>query len=213
MVHKFSDREVKFAQYIKENTPHKIWFGYYIDYAFDFGSFYIKLECILEDVDSPHIYSEAKIVRLTKHDEVFVPEEYTKLICQKKNIECLFITRAMLHFSLFEEYSKTKQIFNRLKQKSKILFTGKQDYLGDMFAKVDGCYETFISHPLSINAKDVNPEFSNLVDCGLLIQIEGKMLKAFVEDNSYGFHVFNDKYFFAKEEIKEIYDKYELIEI
>jgi hypothetical protein len=212
MVHKFSDREVEFAQYIKENPPKKIWYGY-IDYVFDYGSFYFKIECTLEDVDSPHVYSEAVIGKLTKHKEAFVPEEHTKLVCQDKKIEKIFISRAVLHFSIYDEFSKTKQFLNKARQKLKTFLTRKKDPLGDMFAKSAGMYNTFVNHPQSTEAKNTDPKYSNLIDCGLLIRVEGKFLKAFVEENGYGFQIWDDKYFFDKFELKEIYQQYELIEI
>ena len=91
--------------------------------------------------------------------------------------------------------------------------TGKADAFGDISSKAIGGGEEFTCHPKSDEAKKVDPKHSNLIDCGLLLQIDGKCLKAFVERNGFGFHIWDEKYFFDIDELKEIAKQYELIKV
>ena len=91
--------------------------------------------------------------------------------------------------------------------------TGKKDPLGDIVSKTIGGCKEIICHPKSEEVKKVDPKYSNLIDCGLLIQIDGKCLKAFVEFNGFGFHVSDDKYFHDIDELKDIAGRYEFIKV
>jgi len=68
-------------------------------------------------------------------------------------------------------------------------------------------------HPKSEEAKAISLDYSNLIDVGLLIQIEQKCLKAFVEKNSYGFHVWNDKFFFELDELIDTARQYDFLKV
>ncbi len=123
------------------------------------------------------------------------------------------IVRVFLYFTTFREYSKIAQFLNQAKQKIKNFITGNKDPLGDIVSKTIGGCEEITCHPKAEEVKHVDPQYSNLIDCGLLVQIDGKYLKAFVESNGFGFHVWDDKYFHNIEELKDIVGQYEFIKV
>jgi hypothetical protein len=197
---------------LKANPPHKIWWNT-IAIVFDYSEFYFQLECNSEIADTQNKSDEAIVVEFTKHLEPFVVGTHTKLICQDKRIEELYIVRVFLYFTNYREYSKIEKFFNITKQRLKTLFTGKKDAFGDLFSKATGGSEEVTCHPNSDEAKNIDPKYSNLIDCGLLVQIDGKCLKAFVECNGFGFDVWEDKYFHNINELKEIVGQYEFIKV
>lgn len=111
------------------------------------------------------------------------------------------------------KHSKTEQFLNQAKHKLKNLVTGMKDPFGDVLSKAIGDCEEITCHPNSDLAKNADPKYSNLIDCGLLVQIDGKCLKAFVESNGFGFYVWDDKYFHNIDELKGIAGHYEFIKV
>ncbi len=212
MDYTYKDSEIEFARHIKTNPPHKIWWGF-TTYIFDYGDFYFQIECVSEIADTQNKSDEVIIGQFTKHFEPFIPGQHTKLVCQDRKIEELYIVRVFLYFTTFREFSKTEQFFNKAKQKVKTLVTGKKDPFGDVLSKTIGGCEEITCHPKSAEAKNADPRYSNHIDCGLLIQIDGKCLKAFVENNCFGFNILDDNYFFDTDELKHIAGQYEFIEI
>ncbi|MDP4285523.1 MAG: hypothetical protein Q8891_13945 [Bacteroidota bacterium] len=212
MDYTYSEDEIDFARHIKTNPPKKIWWDF-TTYVFDYGDFYFQIECVSEIADTQNKSNEAIIGKFTKHLEIYVPGQYTKLVCENKEIEELYTVRVFLYFTTFKEYSKLEQFYSQTKQKVKTLITGKKDVLGDILSKTIGGCKEITCHPKSEEAKNIDTKYSNLIDCGLLIQIDGKCLKAFVESNGYGFHVSDDKYFNDIEELKDITGQYEFIKV
>jgi len=212
MEYTYKDKEIGFARHIKDNPPHKIWWDF-ISYFFDYGEFYYQIECTSEIADTQNEADEAIVGKFTRHPEPYFPDQNAKLVCQGKKIEAVYIARAFLHFTTNREYSRLERFFNRSIQQVKNIVTGKKDPIGDIVSQTLGGYEEITCHPKSEEAKNANPVYSNLIDCGLLIQIDGKFLKAFAEGNGFGFHIWNDKYFHDYEELKDTFEEYEFIEV
>lgn len=208
----YKEQEFEYVRYLKSVSPKKIWWGF-TTYIFDYGDFYYQLECVSEIADTQNQSDEAIIGQLTKHFEPYQPGQNSKLVCENKLIQELYIVRVFLYFTNFETYSKTKILFNKAKTKTIELLTAKPDPIGDLMAdSIGGCQE-MTCHPKSEQVKKVDPKYSNLIDTGLLLQIDSKCVKAFVERNGFGFHIRNDKYFFDIEELKETAQQYEFIKV
>lgn len=212
MDYTYTQNEISFARYIKTNAPKKIWYDF-ATYVFDYEAFYFQIECVSEIADTQNKSDEAIIGQFTKHLEIYVPGQYTKLVCEDRKIEELYIARVFLYFTTFKEYSKLEQIYSQIQHKTKTLITGKKDALGDILSKTIGGCEEITCHPKSEEAKSVDTKYSNLIDCGLLIQIDGKCLKAFVQSNGYGFPISDDNYFDDIEGLKDIAGQYEFIKV
>jgi hypothetical protein len=212
MDYTYKDSEIEFARYIKTNPPRKIWWDFTV-YVFEYESFYFQIECVSEIADTQNKSDEAIIGQFTKHLETFIPGQETELVCENKKIDELYIARVFLYFTTFKEYSKAKRLFNQAKQKVKSFLLGKTDPIEQLLSSTIGGCEEITCHPKSIEAQSVNPKHSNLIDCGLLLQIEGKVLKAFVESNGFGFPIWNNKYFYEIDELQNIIGQYEFIKV
>lgn len=208
----YKDSEIEFARYIKANPPQKIWWNF-ISYVFDYGNFYFQIESVSKIADTQNKSDEAIIGQFTRHLEAFVPNQDDKLICENKRIDELYIIRVFLYFTTFRKYSKVEQLFNQTRQKIKSLIIGRADPIEEILSKTIGGCKEVICHPKSDEIKRINPKHLNLIDCGLLLQIDGKILKAFVESNGFGFHIWGDKYFYDISELNEIAGQYEFIKV
>lgn len=212
MDYTYKNQEIGFAQFIKANPPEKIWWNY-TSYIFDYKTFYFQIECVSEIADTQNQSDEAIIGQFTKHEEKYSPSKSAKLVCKRKKIEELYIVRAFLYFTTFREYSKVEQLLNQAEQKVKSLITGNTDPINNLISKAIGGCEEITCHPKSDDAKKADPRYSNLIDCGLLLQIDGKCLKAFVEKNGFGFHIWKEKYFFNLTELIDLPKQYEFIKV
>ncbi len=208
----YNEEELEFAKHIHSIPPKKIWWDF-MTCIFDYGDFYFQVQCVSEIADTQNKSDEAITGKFTKHHNPFVPEKYNMLLCENKRIDELYIVRVFLYFTNSETYSKTKIIFNKARTKAKELLTGKSDTFGNLVSGASSGHKEITCHPKSEQAKKVDEKYSNLIDAGLLLQIDGKWLKAFVERNGFGFHIWNEKYFFELDEINEIASQYELIKI
>jgi hypothetical protein len=212
MDYTYKDSETEFARYIKTNPPKNIWWDF-TTYVFDYSDFYFKIECIPVIADSPNQSDEAIIGVFTKHLKAFAPGIDAQLVCENKRIDQIYIVRVFLYFTNYREFSKAEKLFNWTKQKVKSLVTGKADPLGEMLSESIGCCEKATCNPRSDEAKKIDPKHSNIIDCGVLLQIDGKILKAFVEGNWFGFHIWDEKFFHDFDELKVISEQYEIIKV
>jgi hypothetical protein len=208
----YKEQELEYIRHMKSTSPKKIWWGF-VKYVFDYGDFYYQLRCSSEIADSQNKADEAIIGEFTKHEEPFIPTEHDKLVCENKKIEDLYIVRAFLYFTTSRKFSKFEKIARRIKQRIKVILTGKKDPWGDTLSETISFNEEITCHPQSEEAKKADPRYSNLIDVGLLIQIDGKCLKTFIESNGYGFHIWDEKYFFEPQELKSSARAHEFIKV
>ena len=212
MEYLYNDNDLEIIRFIKNNPPKRIWYEY-LSYVFEYESFYFTIEIQDEKADSINDYDEAIIGKITKISNEFQSSEYYTLICENKRIEELYVVRTFLYFTPIKYLSKLTIFKNKIINKIKSFFTKRNDILQKLLAETIGGCEEITCHPNSEQAKKVQKEYSNLLDCGLLLNIEGKYLKVFVESNGYGFYILNEKYFFDLDEIKDIPQQFELIKI
>jgi hypothetical protein len=207
----YNQEDLKNIKYLKENPPKKIWWDF-VYYSFDYGDFYFQLETSPEIADSQNKNDEAIIGKITKIDKPYVSHQNSKIVCENKIINSIYIVRTFLYFSTYQKHSLYKKSIARIKAKLKSI-SGKKDPLNDILAKTNGSWEEITCHPKSNEIKYVNPKHSNLIDCGLILEIEGEILEAYVRCNGFGFNVDENNFFSNVEEVKQIAEKYELIKV
>ena len=98
-------------------------------------------------------------------------------------------------------------------QKIKTILKGKSNPLDEIISKTTGVGAQYICHPKSKEAKNVDLNFANLLDVGLLIEIENEYLRAYLQSNGFGFQIWKDKYFYKTIDLKEDAELYEFIKI
>ncbi len=64
----------------------------------------------------------------------------------------------------------------------------------------------YTCHPKSDEAKNIDHTYSNLIDCGLLLKVDGEYLPAFITSNAYGFHLWITNIFTDLKILKKLLD-------
>ena len=208
----YKETEFEFIHHLRNNAPEKIWYNF-VFYVFDYGNYHLILECVDKEAKSQNKYDEALIAELTRKNEKYVPDEHSKLVCENKPIDNIYIVRTFLYFSAFRNYSKTEKIANRIGHKIKSLIKGKTDPIDEIISKTTGIGTEYICHPKSKEVENVDLNYANLLDVGLLIEMENRYLRAFLQSNGFGFHIWEGKYFYETEDLKEDTELYEFIKI
>jgi hypothetical protein len=207
----YGNEEIQLIQKLIYTPPNKIWWDF-VQYIFDYNNYYIKLECISKRADTQNKSDEAIIANITIVNEEFKPSENTVLVCQNQIIDNAYIVKTFLYFTTYRKYSVFEKITKRTAYKIKNFFTGNNPIESILSETIGGC-EEIICHPKSDEVKNINPKYANILDVGLLLEIEGKCLKAFIQNNTFGFHIWDEKYFFKPEDLKEDAELYEFIKI
>ena len=171
------------------------------------------LECVDKQAKSQNKCDGVVIAELTRKNKEYFPNEHSKLVCENKSIDNIYIARTFLHFSDFRDFTKLEIKANRIGHKIKTLIKGKSDPFDEIISKTTGTGSEYICHPKSQEAKNVNLNFANLLDVGLLIEIKNKYLRAFLDDNGFGFNIWNEKFFFEINDIKDDMKLYEFIKV
>ena len=119
---------------------------------------------------------------------------------QNKAIDRLWILQTMLYFTDYIPFdSEAEAIGDKT-----------NPILVDLMKECPGRYEEVVCHPESEEAKGMNQEFANLVEAGIMLEIDRQLLMCFAWCN--GFSIVGDIMSLDKIE-KEIAPFYKFIEI
>ena len=173
--------------YLKSETPKKIWWTP-IEYIFEFEDFFIKLEiyCCDKNPVSFNDYGQIMSVTLEKINGKYTNFDGCSVLSESRKISNIYIVRTLIYF---HDYRNPKYIENK-----------NYKYFGD-----------FQINPNEKPEKDIIFETLNLVDVGLLINIENDFIDAFVKENDDDFYKFDDKYLLEKVDFENLPKEYEYI--
>jgi len=108
--------ELQHIRYLKICPPRKIWWDF-TRYIFDYDDFFYQIECVSKKADTQNKSGEAIIGQFDKLFKPFVPTQHTKLVCENKAIEQLYVVRSFLYFTTYREYSIIERVYNQTKQR------------------------------------------------------------------------------------------------
>ena len=192
-------------KFLKHQTPKSVYSDNYCNVMFAYKTFHIL--AFPEDFEaaSQNRYDEIIRVNFEYINSAFQPKEQHQLLFQGKTISRLWILRTLLYFTDYVPYKSEAEALGDFQVK-----TGIDRVIADMLRKSTGGYDEVVCHPKGKEAKSVDKKFSNLVDAGIMLEIDSKLLMCFSRDNRF-FVVGN---VISPEKIKEeIIFLYEFIEI
>lgn len=204
----FNNNDKVLINELKNSTPIKIW-SEYVKIIFEFKNSYIELECKDEIAESINDSDEAIICIIRKQDSKYKKSNGSELITENKILNDIKIVRTILHFTKSEKIEPIPYNKNSFKARLKKFITGEDDIISEMFSKPSTGHNQIVSNPKSV--ENNMPEFSNLIDVGLLIEIDNQYFQAIIKDNGYGFTDIGRKPFLSKEETNLELKDYELI--
>lgn len=205
----FNDIEKQILEDLKKTNPIRIW-SEFTKVVFEFENYYVELDCVPEKAASQNEFDEAITVKVRKQISKFKPIKSATLLAENKQILAIKTVSTLLYFTTFKKIKKpikkTRTLFTWLKE----LIPGKDDSLGKILAETDGYYDSIICQPNSTESKKVKPEFSNLIEVGVLIRLGDEFLQAFVKSNGFGFAHLERKALTSIEDLKTDLGNYKL---
>jgi len=206
----FTDKDFETIRLIKSKTPNKIWFNV-IQYILDYGDSYIALE--VKSTVAPSYFATTHTYESTIGfsivNKTFIPNELSILLCENENVTDIYIVRTLIYHS---EYRKpVKKEKNKIKSLLTSIRPENKDKFDTLINQIDGITNDFLINPGSVLPDNLDPASTNLVDVGILIGLNNKYIKAFIEDNSDDFLNYEEKYIYDSIDFSDMNRQYELI--
>jgi len=211
MEHLFNDIEKKIIEKLKNSKPKRIWYEF-ITVVFEFDDFYIELESVSEIADSQNKYDEAIAAKIREFKKAYKPSKNAKLISKNKLISEIKTVKTFLYFTdSISEPKKVKKLDSKWNRFMSKISNVKQSETEKILGGTSSSYHSVITcRPNSSESKKARPEFSNIIDVGLVLKIENEFLPVFVQSNSFGFGHLERKFLLPESELKKIINNYEL---
>ena len=207
----FDDIEREIIEELKNSRPKRIWTEY-IKVIFEYEDYFVELECVPEIADSQNKADEAMTVKIRKENGNYKPYKSAQVICENEQIKEINTVRTFLYFtdSITEpkKVQKMDSKWNRIM--SKIAGIRKSEIDKILEGTSSSYHSEIICKPNSEDAKKASPEYSNLIDVGILVSTKEKYLPIFVQSNGYGFSHLESKPFISSNELDKIIGNYEL---
>lgn len=192
-------------EFLKDHAPEGIYSDHSCRIVFDYQDFHIIAipDCFVAASQNPS--DEMINAKFERIDSAFQPAKHDELIFQNKGINRLWILQTLLYFTDYVVFNSEAEALGNFEVK-----TETDLKIADLMKKSRGGYEEAVCHPESIEAEGVNQEFANLVDAGIMLEIDSQFLMCFSFCNGYG--VIGD--IMSLDEIKEeVAQLYKFIEI
>jgi hypothetical protein len=179
--------------------------GFHHEVLFDCGDHHYSV--LPEDyaAASRNSYDEAITVKFRRIDGPYTLRERDRVEFDNPTITRLWVLRTFLHFTPEVRYRSRGQAVAAMTEEERA-----DPMLSKLLADATGHHEERYCRPDSEEAAGVDPQFANLVDAGVMLEVDGKYLGCFSNGNSYaaGGHIFS-----LGEIAEDVAPYYEFIEV
>lgn len=204
----FTPEEKSLIDHIKNNLSVRIWSDF-PQIVFEFEGYYIALECLPISVESVNQYDEAMTCKVNRYNKSYSKPKLAQVLTYREKIDSIKIVRTLLHFTKSKEIRPVPYNPNSIKAKLKRFFD-YNDIMEEVMAMPSSGHAAIVSNPNEFN--EALPYYCNLIDVGLLIEIDKKYLHAYIPNNSYGLMSINSSMFLNSSSFDEnLNSKYQLI--
>lgn len=149
--------------------------------VFDYQSFYILALPSDHDAASQNKYDEAINASFTRYSSRYQEGNSDKTLYVNKSIAKIWLVRTILYFTDNELLTSEEEATAGLPQ-PKADFDRK---LHKIFGGAINGHSEIVCRPDSEELKHVNPNYSNLVDAGIVLEVDGKFLACYADSNGY----------------------------
>ncbi len=201
----YDEKTLELFKRLKSQPPKRILFDEFYHVGFDYGESYILATSKDFLAASQNKDDEAITIEFKEVNLPYKIHETEHVIFEKPLISRLFILRTLLYFTNHVTYINREEALDRMSLEEK---TDK--VLSKILSESTGGHEEIVCNPQSEEAAKVDPDFANLIDAGILLEINGKCLGCFSNCNSFA----AGGQMWSYEEIsKDIVPYYEFIEV
>ncbi len=177
----YQENTIDLFKLLKHQTPQRIFSNQFDRVVFDYVDFHVAASPDVFTAASQHEYDEVINADFQRINIAFQPNEDDLLLFENNAIKRLWILRTIIYFTDFTFFSSEAEALQGLD------LTNKTDrVLADLILKTPGSYEQIVCHPQSKEAEGINKEFANLIDAGIMLEIDNKLLMCFSSHNGFG---------------------------
>ena len=203
--HSYRENTIALFKFLKYHTPERIFSDLGYQVIFDYKDFHVLAFPEVFVAASQNEWDEVISAKFKRIDSSFQPSKHDKLMFQNKAINRLWILRTMLYFTDYTPWNSETEAVRDFEVE-----TETNRVIADLISKTTGRHEEVVCHPKSKEAERVNKEFANLVEAGIMLEIDRQLLMCFAWCN--GFCIVGDV--MSLDKIKEeVAPFYEFIEI
>ena len=177
----YAEDTVTLFRFLKHHPPDRIYTDKFCQVIFDYGHFHFVAEPdafrgVSQDKDCEVILADFKRI-----NAVFQPSADYELMFQDKAIDRLWILQTLLCFTDYVVFNSEAEALENFEVKTKA-----DEIIANLIKKSSRAREQIVCHPDSEEAKGVNREFANLIDAGIMLEIDSQLLMCFPWCNSFG---------------------------
>ena len=201
----YNDKTLELFRRLKNQPPKRILSDEFYHVGFDYGETHILATPKDFLADSQNGDDEAITIEFVEFNSPYKIHESERVIFDNSIISRIFILRTLLYFTDHINYKNKEEAIAKMSPEEKA-----DKVLYKILSETTGGHEEVICKPQSEDAKKLNSDFANLVDAGIMLEIDGKCLSCFSNHN--GFSAGGQ--IWTYEEIsKDIVPYYEFIEV
>ena len=176
----YNEDTIALLKFLKQHTPKRIFSDDFIEVIFDYDNFHIIATPEDFVAASQNEFDEITNAKFERSDSKFKPREIDNLLFQYKAISRMWILRTLLYFTDHILYENETEALGNFEINSET-----DQAIADIMRNATGGHDEIVCHPKGAEAKSVNEEFANLVDAGIMLEIDKKLLMCFSWNNSY----------------------------
>lgn len=177
----YAEDTVTIFRFFKHHPPVRIYTDKFCQVIFDYGHFHFVAEPDAFRGVSQDRGCEVLLAGFKRIDAVFQHSANYELIFQVKAIDRLWIFQTLLHFTDYIIFDREAEALEDFEVKTK-----PDEIIANLKKKSGRAREQIVCHPDSEEAKGVNREFANLIDAGIMLEIDSQLLMCFSWCNGFG---------------------------
>ncbi len=186
-------------------APMRIFSDEFYHVAFDYGNQYILATPDDLVAATQNNSDEAITVKFVKHKAEYVEDADESLIFEHQSITRLWVMRTLLYFTDHKTFENEEEALTSMNMKD-----NPDQILKDIMSKTTGGHEKIVCHPKSQEAKQVDKVHANLVDAGIMLEIDGQYYICCSLFNSFSTYAQIKTLEQIQEDIASLYDFIEL---
>lgn len=177
----YKENTIALLQFLKSQMPKRIFSDQHCQVIFDYTNFYIAAYPEVSVAASQNKGDEIINAKFEHINSAFQPNEYDKLLFHNNVINRLWILRTMLYFTDLTFFNSEAEAVGDFQIETKT-----DRILADIIRKSTSGHDEVVCHPKSTEAESVNRDYANLVDAGIILEIDDKLLMCFSWNNGFG---------------------------
>lgn len=203
----YKTKELEYLKFIKNNKFKEIFWNY-VCFVIDYWDFYFKFSCESLVADSQNRFDEAIITQIEKINWKYIVEKDFVSVYKNQVVDKLYVLRTFLYFTDYEENIKKFNIFDKIKK----LFKKESNSIEELLSNTTWWYSEIICKPGSKESYKISKNYSNLLDVWILLKINNRYLKIFIDNNAFWYWFADKKEEWLCNNLEE-FENYELIKL